>query len=634
MSRYASSFRLGNRGTWKGFLLLVIILQICIIPLQFPEHSANIKSLVKDFISQPLATAQKPTSLSNGINPQPSSEVEAPSTNCQVVDEIKGNEEPSELPKSSLFGDFHEHGISLYSSMHESENCNDINSKHQLNISDYKLFQEDYTKMAIVLLDQLHNDEAFKDLAPFFEGKIPSMLRKNIVSKHFYKFAATSVWLKEYGLHLMVSRVLFSRKGIKWNPQLSLLYAETFNENWEPVNDIQLNVSGNDTLTFPTFLPVPFYHNVHNLKGRWYGPEDARILLFKNEQGKEEPLVIFNAHHRKFSKKYLEQMKDKQGDKDKLDLPQLHPRAKGKDNDENFTHYRSMFIAWPFQFETGKRATDDLPEAKYRNIRFNKARELVIEGRDRNKVEKNWTPFIDPAERSPYDSHINIVYDWENLQVLQCQLTNITSDSFSNCKVIFNTPGKQKVGPIRGGTELIPISTVIPGTSDTMIPTWIGFLRTHIRRCGCGREMYRPHLVVFHRNGNNFRVSHISSSIGFDVPLISARNKDRLCTKGDPNILMPNGISTWEYDKETDTDYLSLSLSRGDQENLILNIKNLGKLVEEDLDCDNEWSDKDSEWSLKMNSCVLKSSVEFCSAYGKEIQDAFTLKKSPRSVLP
>ncbi|EGW30511.1 uncharacterized protein SPAPADRAFT_143089 [Spathaspora passalidarum NRRL Y-27907] len=517
---------------------------------------------------------------------------------CQYINGtgILHCDDPSGLSNTTVYGDYHKHPLSLYSSLHQFTQCEETNTLYSLNISKPRLFIEDFNKMAAVLVDQLKNDDAFKDLSPFFQGKIPRMIRTDTVSKHFFKFAATSVWLEEHRVHFMVSRVLFSRTGVKWVPQLSLLYAETFNQNWEPV-DFELKVQG-ETMKFPSFLPIPFYHNVKHMKKRWYGPEDARILLVKNEDGKDEPLVIFNAHHRRFNESYIEQHGP---------IP--------------FIHYRSMFIAWPFRFELGKKATDSMPDQKYNTTRFNKARELRIEGKERQIVEKNWTPFIDTSERTIHDSHLHIVYDWEYLQVLKCQLTNLTSDSMSYCKVIFTTPGQGDVGPIRGGTELIPLSQVSTSTA----PVWVGFLRTHILKCGCGREMYRPHLVVFRRHGDNFKVSHLSSSLGLDVPIQSARYMSRLCTGGDPNILMPNGISTWVYDKNTDTDYLTLSMSTGDVDNLLIDLKNIGKLVETQLEIGQGWSN-DAESSLNMNACVLESSVEFCWNYGDEIKKEFLRK--------
>ncbi|RLV96606.1 Beta-mannosyltransferase 6 [Spathaspora sp. JA1] len=617
------------RSIWKRVFLFLAIFIVCIVPILLSQKSDRIKSLVQKFTNSQKSS--QPGGNSSNVDKIAAAEVEEPVNNCQGPFEC--HEKASALSNTTLYNDYHEHTISLFSSMQGSQECKEMNTKHQVNISDHTLFPEDFNKLATVLIDQLENEDAFKDLAPFFQGKIPLMIENNTVANHFFKFAGTSVWLKDYGLHLMVSRVLFSRVGIKWDPQISLLYGEIFNENWEPITDIELKMSGtNHTLKFPSFLPIPFYHNVHHLKSRWYGPEDARILLVKNKENKEEPLVIFNAHHRKFSERYLKAMENEQWQdedllkEDKLDLPPLQPRLNKPDDDKRFAHYRSMFIAWPFQFEQGKAATDVMPDSKYKDIWFNKARELRIEEKVRNKVEKNWTPFIDPSERSPHDSHLHIVYDWEYLQVLKCELTDLSSDSFSSCKIIYDTPRKLEVGPIRGGTELIPLSMVrdVTATNTTTAPSvWVGFLRTHILDCGCGKEMYRPHLVIFRREGKSFKVSHMSSSIGFDVPLIGARNKKKLCANGDSSILMPNGISIWEYDDETDSDYLTLSLSRGDSDNIRLNIKDLGKLVEDDLEIDKKWNVKDHRSSINMKSCVLKSSEKFCLDYGKEIQSIF-----------
>ncbi|CAK9440030.1 uncharacterized protein LODBEIA_P41300 [Lodderomyces beijingensis] len=161
--------------------------------------------------------------------------------------------------------------------------------------------------MIDILMPQLRNDAAFTHLLPFFAANLlPQIIKAQTARTHFFKFAGASVWLEAYGVHLMVSRVMFSRLGRKWESPISLLYAQIYDANWEEITNIELAVNTMGpagerswrNLKFPQFLPVPFYHNSLFLKQRWYGPEDPRMILVRNEMGQDEPLIVSNADHR------------------------------------------------------------------------------------------------------------------------------------------------------------------------------------------------------------------------------------------------------------------------------------------------------------------------------------------------
>ena len=71
----------------------------------------------------------------------------------------------------------------------------------------------------------------------------------------------------------MLSRVIYSQK-VKNEPQLSLLYAQVYDENWNELNDIELivpviNPNGErvyDSVKYPQFVAIPFYHNSEYIK--------------------------------------------------------------------------------------------------------------------------------------------------------------------------------------------------------------------------------------------------------------------------------------------------------------------------------------------------------------------------------
>ncbi|EGW30513.1 uncharacterized protein SPAPADRAFT_63344, partial [Spathaspora passalidarum NRRL Y-27907] len=302
----------------------------------------------------------------------------------------------SAVTNDLITGEYNDHPFHLYTSLQDTDEnfCETTKSDHTFNVKKFHVFREDYDQMADVLIDQLANDEAFQELAEFFEGKVPKMIQDDNVYKYFYKFAGTSVWLKDYGVHLMVSRVSYSKFGVRWDAHMSLLYAQVYNEHWELLHNVELKLPNSDTiLQFPRFMPIPFYHN---LQGVWFGPEDARLLLVKNENGHEEPVVIFNAQHEQ-----------------EIVVDEGQPAR--------CHNYRAMFMGWLFQFQKGKQIAECNPDEKYANVTYNKIRELKIEGSGKPKdMEKNWSAFVDPAERNPYDTHIYFVYEWHNLKVLKC----------------------------------------------------------------------------------------------------------------------------------------------------------------------------------------------------------------------
>ncbi|EER30954.1 predicted protein [Candida tropicalis MYA-3404] len=494
------------------------------------------------------------------------------------------------------------HKIKVFNSMSDSENCDDFKTETQLSISDNKIIRQDFEIMLQKLDYQLKNDQAISKLASFFQDKLDFYLKWKVYHFHFYQFAGTSVYLKNHGVHLMVSRVIHSLKGRKGDPQISLLYAQVYDNNWQELTNVDLVLPVRDIhgekvmqkLSFPRFLPTPFYHNSEFTKERWYGPEDARMLLSVNEDGDEEPVIIYNAFHRK-----------------------VHNQTVVPTNDKmvtlNFDFFRSMFITWPFRYQLAKENMDGIPNEEFAKVIYNKALELKIEGQPRKPVEKNWTPFFDTNQKN--SKAIHMVYQWDGLQILKCDLDNLASEdggitNYSSCRLDFEEPITEiqdAFGPVRGGTELIPI----PSNPNV----WIGFLRAHIDNCGCGKAMYRPNLVILEKQLEQFKVTHLSSYMSLEIPVPGWKDPDVQCATKDPSALIPNGISNWET--QGDQDVLTMSLSVADEKNLLINIHNLNKTIK---DLRNgvsriDWTSK--EFKSRQMKCVIEYSSNFCQAYGQ-----------------
>lgn len=648
------------RSILRRFLVITVIILVAILPIHllFRNSDTGFPSLVGFIIpspkKQPLlpkttttttttttpsshtaATALSPQAHLNNHNSQQllvfpkNFQDEAtykqlyPIENKQVIN-YSGNN--SALTYDQLKHATTPHKIHLFNSFTtNSKQCSKSMQSLDLTISENFIFDADFKSMVEILEQQLKLDPAFKHLDGFFQGKIPTMLKENTICKHFYKFAGTSVWLKEYGVHLMVSRVLFSRRGLKWNPQISLLYAQVYDVNWQELTNVELVVPVMDTdgvtrvhenLKFPRFLPIPYYFDHQYTKRRWYGPEDTRIMLVENELQKEEPVVIFNAHQRNIHN-YTRIDED-------------------KSMQINFEFHRAMFIGWPFRYQLGKVNTDGISDSRFDNVKFTQVKEFRIAKKKRKAVEKNWTPFIIPKDRdsqSPGDKYIYLIYQWDNLEVLKCELQqfNNNEDGISNCEFIYKAKKlkkQSKVGPIRGGTEMIPYGSIDATYKDQNI--WIGFLRAHIKHCGCGRSMYRPNFYIFTKldTSDLFQVQYLSSSISFNIPVSGWRKHKVQCAARDPNVLIPNGVSLWEDDPITKKDVLGLTLSVADENNSILYIYGLKDIVKDLL---NKKQQKETEGTSSNNGdgdadvdneqlmkCVLDASIEFCKAYGDE----------------
>ncbi|CUM55078.1 unnamed protein product [Debaryomyces tyrocola] len=533
------------------------------------------------------------------------------------------NGPPSPLTEAVKHIDYHNHEISMYDTTKDiSSDLNkcepDINAKFKVDIGRARKHDDSLTKVVKRLAYQLENDDAMRELGSFFKGDLTKQIEEETVDQHWYKFAGTSVWLQQYGVHFMISRMLYSPTGKKNDPVMSLIFAQIYNERWEELDDVELIIPTVNPITnekiyaslqFPSFLPIPFYHQSSYVNKRWYGPEDARILLVKNDDGLEEPLIVFNAYHRKVNKQ--ENINE----------------AASKVSHE---FYRSMFMGWPFRFQHGKENVDGISNAATDDKIYNKVIELRREGAERLKVQKNWTPFIsvkDRVDEGPDDS-IYFVYRWQNLEILKCQLTDFTHD-YAKCKFEYKRNEKllpdEPVGALRGGTEMISLNKILPSINANLHPNkevWIGFARAHLVRCGCGKDMYRPNLAVITREDNKFKISQLSSFFSLDIDVNGWSNPDVLCHPKEPNALIPNGISNWDVStiklgkKYVTEDFLTLSLSVADATVHTIQIKNLLQNVLSDTSALSH--NQTLGYTNDVVECSLKTSNQFCNTYGQE----------------
>ncbi|KAK6198192.1 uncharacterized protein RJT21DRAFT_55641 [Scheffersomyces amazonensis] len=537
--------------------------------------------------------------------------------------------------------------------------CNTIQSTNQIEMDNPIHIDINIRKIMEQFLVELPNNQYYQEISPFFLTELKLQLKHDIVDHYWYRLAGSSVWLEQYGVHFMISRILFSPKGRRNQPSVSLMYAQIFDENWLELTNTELTIPSNDQkfklMKFPQFLPIPFYHDYDNIVGKYYGPEDPRLILIKNKYGYQEPLIVFNAYHRKLT-------------------------AFDDDMDEYMVqksqNFRSMFICWPWQSQIGKTNMDSI-DKDFLQHSYSKVLELKIKNLPRQQKQKNWTPFRSytsiTKEDGAYDDYLYFIYRWANFETLKCNLEDGICGF--NYRLNDNLSPSARVGPLRGGTQLINLNELITSQSsihlDTILPPsrqiWVGFARAHIDDCGCGANMYRPNMVILVKDKIKvteprlfgisnikeeyfyeevYRLSHVSSSISFNIPLIGwDLFKPRIMCEGS-SVLIPNGISGWtiktiEHEDDASKwkfdDYLTLSLSVSDYTVHTINIKGLLReilqldtlflspkidqsSIEHELRIPNSISDANEEMGFNNDNvvCALHSSVKFCSDYAIE----------------
>ena len=453
----------------------------------------------------------------------------------------------------------------------------------------------------------------------------------DIIKKHWYQFIGSTVWLQQYGVHLMISRIIYTEKD-QGLPIISLAYLQLFDRNWNELNDVELiipdpksnpkpnynkdNNNNNDkqlkykSIIYPYFAPIPIYHNIKQLKrnnGRqFYGVEDPRIILIQNEFGYEEPIIIYNSHHRKILNINFDD----------------HDNNNDNNNDQegkiNFKNYRSLFIGWLWQTQIGKFNLEQLSDIDYsKENEYIKIKELTRPNNQRNLIEKNWSLFLNHQEKliDGYHSFIYFIYQFKNLKILKCPITTTTTtttttnnkendndnDNDNGCQWEYQIHDDNKFdsGYLHGGTELININEILENyllTSSTTsssssssstfgngkqlinsikdkLPSnrqlWIGFARAAMKNCGCGEKMYRPNMVIlikdtttsttnsalgfgFGFGESKYKLTHVSSFMDLGIEILPWWEDQGLC-KGN-NVVIPNGISSWTIENEIENE--------------------------------------------------------------------------------
>ena len=137
---------------------------------------------------------------------------------------------------------------------------------------------------------------------------------------------------------------------------------------------------------------------------------------------------------------------------------------------------------------------------------------------------------------------------------------------------------------------------------------WIGFLRAHVKIVVVV-DQYRPNFLILEKLNSKFKLTYLSGSINFNVSVYGWANYDVVCAGHEANALIPNGISMFDQDD----DYLTFGMSVADQDNTLVHIHGVKKLI---YLLDHDWNGILKE--NKQIECVVNNANDFCKAYADE----------------
>lgn len=539
---------------------------------------------------------------------------------------------------------FHNYEFSMFDSRKfidmDLEQCSILESTSQISINKPIDMKVSLVEIMMKLLYDMRNNEYLKELQPFIIPELLIQLKLDLVDKFWYRFSGSAIWLKQYQVFFMISRVIYSPKGIKNQPVLSLTYAQIYDKNWHEIHGKLIVPSNNlknnqgilfRDLTFPCFLPIPFWHDYDQILGKYYGPEDPRLIMV-NSHGYEEPLIIFNSYNRKF-----------------VDADDDEDIGLGKE----IKFYRSMYMCYPWRFQRGKSNVEGISSPEFDNHLYNEIIEFKIKNFETVfSSQKNWSPFVSSSD----NSKLKFVYRWTNLDIISCDL--FTGDCVFEYKMNKTISPTNKIGPLRGGTQLVNVNEILPDKS-ILLPNreiFVGFPRTHLDKCGCGKTMYRPNLIILVKDTIDdeifYKVSHISPSLSFDIPIAGWSDPEDLCY--DLNILIPYSISKWEVSKLIKNknkqweskDELILTVTTSDETIFKLNIRgllqamiglpdnSLFQLPYSNPQLPSQQKDNNNLPDLGFNNdnliCALKGSDDFCFNYGEKFYEKHPNMKKNR----
>ena len=118
----------------------------------------------------------------------------------------------------------------------------------------------------------------------------------------------------------MVSRIIYTEKD-QGLPKFSLAYLQVFDRNWKELDNVELivpdpeNISTTNNKTKQNLMDINQYYTqqsplsqyiiILNKQVEDFMELKIKIVLIKTRHGYEEPVLIYNSHHRKILENIL-----------------------------------------------------------------------------------------------------------------------------------------------------------------------------------------------------------------------------------------------------------------------------------------------------------------------------------------
>ncbi|KAL3233709.1 hypothetical protein RNJ44_03749 [Nakaseomyces bracarensis] len=507
--------------------------------------------------------------------------------------------------------------VNLEINMNISEQCKNSKYHHDIFFSHETIPLNDDLLAARANL--VKKDPKLKELLDDIAESSGKTIEES-VRDQWLRFGSSAQWFEDYQCYLVFSRIIVSRAGSKGIPTVSLIGAQAYDRNWNeilgkriPYLDIQIPENFEEQLqgienkykldeycigtedetaliecekevevirrsmedeknsliskyymVYPQIVNIPFPVSKKNAID---GPEDPKISIRENKDGRKEPLVFFNMNS------------DVYGRVMHCFMPQRSLRS--------VTHL-----------------TDVVGKV--------------------DRIQKNWSPFFHDEDGASELSRgsVHLIHNTSPAKVVRCSL----DDGF--CTAVFDsreTLGKTKYEStlIRGGAAFVKLPAVIPALEGRKL--WVGLSKPHLYSCGISDAYYRTALNVLEEIDGKYYFSLFTEPIDFNRTVRGWR-KEREDAASGVNIRSPNSIISWDVvgqDKDTKEyeDYMQISLSEADELSYVFVLKGVMNYLiksfkENDVEDVLDWTSTDIiPRSQRAGFCFIDDMFEKCEKY-------------------
>lgn len=444
------------------------------------------------------------------------------------------------------------------------------------------------------------------------------MTEEKILSKRWYAFGSASVWLESENCYVTYTRAYYSKREDKKAPYISIVYAQAYDKDWNEIHDRRIFFRDIE-------VPKEIKIQVAQLESEMTTNLDKCNNFDINDKAKLESCQIdMNDANSKLQDK-IDQLYDKYSVKypSALNIPIFMNHIFNGPEDPHVVLRKDYegeepIVIFNMHIHKGRRVHAFTPHRKNYNLV-----EFDIENYEFKGMEKNWAPFVySDTQKSSNNSpgFINFVYDLNPLQIIRCSLLT------GHCNFIFKASAldleKKKTGLIRGGTQFVPLPDILPKVKGKNI--WVGFTKSHVNNCGCGKRFYRPALSLLVEENGIYHLELVAPNIDFKDGALSWSLKDTKCD--DYNILSPSSIANWfisEQDPITKKfeDYLILTISEADAVSKVVYFRGILDYIlgiyKDSTVNENFKLTLDSKFMIEKSSeCLNEELRKYCKIYG------------------